>query len=135
MFFKVVTKDMLAPGKINFTFGAGQYVRARRTSLPRTTMTTEPTSPTSPTKPRQRIVKTKVELSAYFSVNDKNKEPTKENYDKVADSPSGTITMPIMGKDRFDNDEVYMSLFSLTGCEVYLTPSFPDLKIANFSRK
>jgi len=43
--------------------------------------------------------------------------------------------MPIMGKDRFENEEVYVSLFSLTGCVVYLTPSFPDLKIMNFSRK
>jgi len=33
MFFKVVTKDMLAPGKINFSYGEGQYVRAvRRTA-------------------------------------------------------------------------------------------------------
>lgn len=110
-------------------------MRARPSNFARMESTTEPASPSSPTKAKQRIAKTKVELSAYFSVNDKNKEPTKENFDKVVDSPSGTITMPIMGKDRFENDEVYISLYSLTGCEVYLTPSFPDLKISNFSRK
>ena len=30
MFFKVVTKDMIAPGKINFSYLDGQYVRTRR---------------------------------------------------------------------------------------------------------
>lgn len=30
MNFKVVTKDMLAPGKIHFSFGEGTYVRAAR---------------------------------------------------------------------------------------------------------
>ena len=30
MNFKVVTKDQLAPGKIHFSFGDGQYVRAPR---------------------------------------------------------------------------------------------------------
>lgn len=56
MFFKVVTKDMLAPGKINFSFGAGQYVRARRSSGTRlANTTTEPSSPASPAKQRSRI--------------------------------------------------------------------------------
>jgi len=43
--------------------------------------------------------------------------------------------MPIVGKDRFENEEVYVSLYSMTGCIVYLRPSFPDLKIQNYSRK
>ena len=32
MFFKVITKDMIAPGKINFTYGEGQYVRSGKAS-------------------------------------------------------------------------------------------------------
>ena len=51
------------------------------------------------------------------------------------ESPSGTITMPIIGKDRFDNEEVYISLYSMTGCILNLTAMFPDLKIQNYSRK
>lgn len=45
------------------------------------------------------------------------------------DDPSGTFHIPMIGKDRFDNDEVYVSLYSITGCTVNLTVSFPDLKI------
>jgi len=126
MFFKVVTKDMLAPGKINFAFGDGQYVRARRDS---NVGANEASSPT------KRIVRSKVELSAYFSVSDKNREPTKENCDKAVESPSGPIAMPALGKDRFENEAVYMSLYSITGCLVILTASFPDLKIQNYQRK
>lgn len=131
MFFKVNTKDMLAPGKINFSYGAGQYVRARRQSTMRSggPTTTEPVSPSSPTKPKATRALKHVELKAYFSVSDKNKEPTEENYDKFVDNPCGTITLPIMGKDRFDNEEVYISLKSIAGCEVHLTTTFPDLKI------
>ena len=94
-----------------------------------------PSSPTPTAQSKPRRTKTKVELSAYFSVNDKNKEPTKENCDKAVESPSGTITMPIIGKDRFDNEEVYISLYSMTGCILNLTAMFPDLKIQNYSRK
>ena len=133
MFFKVVTKEQYAPGKINFSFGEGQYVRARRASYMRSP-TAADSSPTAPKK-QQRMPRTKVELSAYFSVSDKNREPTKDLCDKQIDSPSGTILLPILGKDRFENDEVYVSLFSITGCTVFLTVSFPDLKIQNFSRK
>jgi len=131
MYFKVVTKGMMAPGKINFAFGEGQFVRTRRITTPRSN---EPGSPASPSKPKI-VFRSKVELSAYFSVNDKNREPTKENCDKVIDSPSGSILMPIHGKDRFENEEVYMSLFSLTGCTVYLTPSFPDPVSLNYMIK
>ncbi len=131
MFFKVVTKDMLAPGKIHFGYADGQYARARRNSYARDTPVE---SPVSPTKPR-RAPRIKVELSAYFSMNDKNREPTKENNDKAIENPSGAITMPILGKDRFDNEEVYVSLYSITGCTVLLTASFPDLKIQSYTRK
>lgn len=30
---------------------------------------------------------------------------------------------------------MYLSLYSITGCELYLTASFPDLKIQNYHRK
>ena len=83
----------------------------------------------------RKIKREKVDLSAYFSVSEKNREPTKENNDKAIESPSGHIMMPILGKDRFENEEVYVSLFSLTGCTVLLTASFPDLKIQNYTRK
>ena len=43
--------------------------------------------------------------------------------------------MPITGKDRFDNEVVFISLDSITGCILNLTASFPDLKIQNYSRK
>ena len=62
-------------------------------------------------------------------MNDKNKEPTKENCDKSIENPLGTIAMPMMGKDRFENDEVYVSIYCMMPCVVYLEPSFPDLKI------
>lgn len=77
----------------------------------------------------------KVDLSVYFSVNEKNKEPRKENCDKSVVNPNGSITMPLLGKDRFENEEVFFSVYSITGCTVNLTASFPDLKIQNFSRK
>mmetsp|Transcript_42023 Transcript_42023/g.55372 ORF Transcript_42023/g.55372 Transcript_42023/m.55372 type:complete len:137 (+) Transcript_42023:659-1069(+) len=131
MFFKVITKDMLAPGKINFTFGDNQYVRAPR----KTGMSGAPTTENDHTSPKVRTNMHKVELSVYFSVSEKNREPTKESCDKAVDSPSGSITMPILGKDRFENEEVYLSLYSITGCIVNLTASFPDLKIQNFQRK
>ena len=41
----------------------------------------------------------------------------------------------MVGKDRFENDDVYLSLYSMGGCTVYLTVSFPELKIINYSRK
>ena len=87
------------------------------------------TAPSSPTVQKKSNLRTKVELSVYFSTNDKNKEPQKENCDKSIESPSGTINLPIIGKDRFENEEVYVSLYSITGCNVVLTVSFPDLKI------
>ena len=90
-------------------------------------------SPTSPKK--QKLRTTKVELAAYFSINDKNREPTKESCDKVLKNPSGTIMLPLLGKDRFENEEVYLSLFSLTGCNVILNVSFPETKIQNFNRR
>ena len=43
--------------------------------------------------------------------------------------------LPIIGKDRFENEEVYVSLFSITGCNVVITVSFPDLKIQHFNRR
>lgn len=42
--------------------------------------------------------------------------------------------MPIQGKDRFENEEVYFSVYSITGCVVNLTAIFPDLKVQNISR-
>lgn len=134
MFFKVVTKDQLAPGKIHFGFADGQYCRTRKNSHVRDTPI-EPQTPASPTKPARKVPRVKVELSAYFSVNDKNREPTKELNDKAIENPSGLITMPILGKDRFENEEVYVSLYSITGCTVLLTATFPDLKIQNYTRK
>ena len=133
MFFKIITKDMLTPGKVHFGFADGQYVRARRHSGKRSNITSSAETPTSPT--RVRFTRTKVELSAYFSVHEKNREPTQGNCDKEIDSPSGAIAMPFVGKDRFENDDVYLSIFSITGCQVHLTVLFPDLKIANLGRK
>ena len=122
MFFKVITKDMLAPGKINFTYGEGQYVRSGNAAFLRSGPLREAESPTSPQRPKMN--RTKVELSVYFSVSDKNREPTKENCDKAVESPSGSIAMPMIGKDRFENEEVYVSLYSLTGCIVNLKVLF-----------
>lgn len=68
-------------------------------------------------------------------MNDKNKEPTKEKNDKQVDSPLGGITLPMVGKDRFENDEVYVALYSLTGCTVTMTVQFPELKTGHFSRR
>ena len=126
MFFKVVSKDMLAPGKINFTYLDGQYVRKKRVI---NYGGGSPSHKTSKPKGSSSQLRTKVELSAYFSTNDKNREPTKENCDKEIESPSGTIMLPMVGKDRFENEEVYVSLYSITGCNVVLNVSFPDLKI------
>ena len=134
MNFKVVTKDMLAPGKINFTFGEGQYVRAPKQQGGLQRFTTFGGEGNSQVMRRHQNMR-KVELSVYFSANEKIKEPTKDHCDKFVDSPSGSITMPIQGKDRFDNEEVYLSLYSITGCVVNLTAIFPDLKIQNFSRQ
>lgn len=133
MFFKVVTKDMLAPGKINFSYADGQHVRSGRVEFVRSSTNKGVESPASPSKPK--LTRKKVELSVYFSVSEKNREPTKENCDKSVDSPVGAITMPMVGKDRFENEEVYVSLYSLTGCTVNLTVLFPDLKVQGFSRK
>jgi len=74
------------------------------------------------------VVRTKVELSAYFSCRDTNREPTKENCDKKIDNPTGSIAMPMMGKDRFDNEHVYLSLFSITGCQAHITAYFPEAR-------
>ena len=98
-------------------------------------MTSYGSTATSPTLTNKSKLRSKVELSVFFSTNDKNKEPIKENCDKIIESPSGTITLPIIGKDRFENEEVYLSLFSITGCNIVLTVSFPDLKIQNFNRR
>ena len=133
MFFKVITKDMLSPGKIYFSYGEGQYVRSGKSSYVRQSTLGGGESPTTPSRPR--VVRQAVELSVYFSVSDKNREPTAENCDKAADSPNGAIAMPMVGKDRFENDEVYLSLLSITGCIVNLNVLFPDLKIQNYSRK
>ena len=131
MYFKVVTRDMHAPGKLHFGYGEGQYVRS---GVPRRLNTMQsiesPTTPGSPLKrPGPEVQRTKVELNVYFSINEKNKEPTKELHDKHVENPNGSITLPILGKDRFENDEVYVSLHSLIGCTVNLTATFPDLKI------
>ena len=106
MYFKVVTKDQLAPGKIQFSYAPGTYVRKMR-------------------KPDDKA--TRVELSVYFSTDEKNKEPNKENNEKSIESPYGTFLLPIQGKDRFDNPEVYVSFFSITGCKVIVTASFPEI--------
>ena len=74
MYFKVVTKDMLAPGKVHFSYAEGTYVRNAR----RNVLNSNPN-------------KTKVELTVYFSVDEKNKEPSKEVNDKFIESPLGTI--------------------------------------------
>lgn len=90
------------------------------------------TAPGSPGVRKARVTfrhRRKVELSAYFSVSEKNKEPTIENFDKAIDSPSGYIAMPAVGRDRFENEEVYISLYSITGCTVLLTAVFPDTRI------
>ena len=118
MFFKVITKDMLAPGKVNFAYGEGTYVRnPRRSGIFAATN------------------KTKVELTVFFSTDEKNKEPTKENNEKTIESPLGTILLPIVGKDRFDNPEVYITLYSLTGCTVHMTASFPELFVKSQHRR
>ena len=74
-------------------------------------------------------------LSVYFSSNDRNREPTAERNDKECDTPNGAIAMPIMGKDRIENDAVYVSLFSIIGCIVNLKVIFPEQKIHNYNRK
>ena len=135
MFFKVVTRDMHAPGKLHFGYGEGQYVRSSAPKRMGTMQSIESAPPASPLKRPGDLQRTKVELNVYFSINEKNKEPTKEFHDKHVENPNGSITMPILGKDRFENDEVYVSLHSLIGCTVNLTVTFPDLKIQNFSRK
>ena len=73
-------------------------------------------SPTSPQVTRKGIRRYKVDLAAYFSTSDKNREPTKENCDKEIDCPSGSIAMPIVGKDRFENEDVYVGIHSIMGC-------------------
>ena len=133
MFFKVITKDMLAPGKINFSYADGQTVRSGHVQFLRSSTNKGAESPTSPSKPK--LTRKKVELTVYFSVSDKNREPTKEHFDKCIENPLGAIAMPMIGKDRFENEEVYVSLYSLTGCTVNLTVLFPDLKIQSFNRK
>ena len=138
MFFKVITKDMLAPGKINFSYGEGQYVRSNKAVYARqSTLKSgggdEPTSPASPSRPR--VARQPVELNVYFSVSDKNREPTRENCDKAVENPKGSIAMPLIGKDRFENEEVYVSLHSIIGCVVNLSVLFPDHKIQNYSRR
>jgi hypothetical protein len=117
MYFKVVTKDMLSPGKINFAYAEGTYVRnIRQHTFTNTT-------------------KTKVELTVYFSTDEKNKEPSKENNVKFVESPLGTFLLPIVGKDRFENNECYISLYSLTGCTVDMTVTFPELFIKSQHRR
>ena len=128
MSYKIPTRDMQAPGQIHFAYAEGQFVRSRRATMRRLATQEAPPSPTSPGK-KQKVSRQKVELVVYFSLSEKNREPTAENCDKAVDSPSGCITMPMVGKDRFENDDVYLSLFSISGCTVYLTVSFPELKI------
>ena len=43
--------------------------------------------------------------------------------------------MPMIGKDRFDNAEVYISLYSLTGCTVNMTAFFPENFIKGHTRR
>lgn len=52
MFFKVATKDMLGPGKINFSYSEGQYVRANKVETLRSSTFNNAESPTSPSKPK-----------------------------------------------------------------------------------
>ena len=129
MYYKVVTKDILAPGKINFAYAEGQYVRAGRANAAKSLSTGNSRVKFT------RVVRTKVELSAYFSCKDTNREPTKENYDKMIENPTGSITMPMIGKERFDNEHVYISLFSITGCQVHVTAYFPDVRATSINRR
>lgn len=76
-----------------------------------------------------------VALTAYFSVDERNKEPGQEKNDKVLESPNGTFVLPLQGKDKFENDEVYVALFSVTGCTVHLSVSFPDFSKVNFKAR
>ena len=46
-------------------------------------MTSYGGSATSPKSPNKSKLRSKVELSVFFSTNDKNKEPIKENCDKI----------------------------------------------------
>ena len=128
MYYKVVTKDMLAPGKIHFAYAEGQYVKVRRANNNAAARSPSPVKKSS-------AVKTKVELSAYFSCRDTNREPTKELCDKTVDNPTGSIAMPMIGKDRFENEHVYLSLFSITGCQAHITALFLDLRNTNMNRR
>lgn len=111
MYFKIPVAGQLAPAKLYIKYDEGTYVRPpekQRHSRSRVHFNTQG--------------KTKVELTAYYSVS--NKEPSKENNMKVSESPQNCIMLPSNTKDKFETDFVYISLFSFTGCKITMRVQF-----------
>lgn len=99
MYYKVITKDQLIPGKIQFNYDMMQFIGGMTSA-----------------KSAGLEVKQKVDLNVFMSKDEKNREPNKENCDEKREKPRGALKLPANGKDRFENPEVYITLFSLTGC-------------------
>ena len=70
-----------------------------------------------------------MDLKVYYSRTDE--EPNENSYDRLIHNPGKAIILSNEGKEKFETDEVYLSLYSLTGCFVTLTLHMKEEKILN----
>jgi len=60
-----------------------------------------------------------VDLKVFYSRTEE--EPCENSHDRVIHNPGKVIILTNDGKDKFETESVYLSLYSLTGCFVTLT--------------
>jgi hypothetical protein len=127
LLIKVNTLNKLSPARVTITYGPGQVVPKKESKEDRKLSQNERFNKQLKNmlnlNPKRRP-ETTVDLKVFYSREEE--EPNESNFDKVRGdriihNPGKVIILTNDGKEKFDTDHVYMSLYSLTGCFVTLT--------------
>jgi phosphoribosylformylglycinamidine (FGAM) synthase PurS component len=128
VFLKIFVTDRLSPARVFINYGDDFYIKPHFSKNQKSNM-----AAIFAYKVNERQgKKTLVDLQAFYS-KDVN-EPTHEMCDRMWINP--VMTQLNNDKERYEQDYIYLSLYSQTGCTIECGVKFPEEKTAiDFSKR